>query len=1081
MAIRVQRAFRTKQARNRLFILRTKLRYQIEARVCHGTDVVSLSGEQLLHILHDKRDLWVFALAAFPWQPVSATVRKAFNRVATNWSYLRRQRMCFAVVNATDTVNLRSDDDLDRVGASEWGSGGTYSLVSALSLDTTRLPTIVAFWFGTGHGIVNTPVVGRSKTGNPILKRRYERVCGESHRCEMLFTFNSPTVNSVKAMMSWMETLVDSSRDAAATDLQAYARGFLSRRHYKRMRVLHAQRASQRVRRWIDNLRTKQHLRKTTRAAVRIQRWTRGIFGRRGFWQRLHEAIQAHRIAATAVQRAYRRFIYRKRLRNMMARRTATPARYPNAPLCEECLGVPSSDGTYSLEEQRFTLAHVNCRDCRQPLCESCAAKLHGAGKRMQHVFHSIDLPAMSASDTPMCELCQVASVARACQTCRRDSTSSSELLMCRSCFYLQHCRSAVPRNGAKSANGRSHWWWQAEAFRRHQWRIVRSQDDISTPVLSSRAVIKQNGWMTFAKTERDRQAALTAENSRQARANELFTIRAQHEAILRDAFERYDADQSGSIDREEFRRMFREELCQPLSDDQVDRAMQAMDRSGNGMIEFDELLEWFAEDVLDNKAEGEGQAPASLALLKETLKAKRMMRRYKEKLTALMPSPSALTDQLLDQLAPTERQVEPPAMRSKVPGFPAIEALDAADFAAKRGVFFRFLHEICGLDWVFEDEPVIPIAEAMDVFARVFVPRWNAGQLTHDYYFDDEQFVFDGLLWRRRWDAERKQYGYHAKKRKHPQPLPEVLDQQQPTQTTMTRRPSRRSSRRRSSVSAPVPDEFEDVVEWIDPRRKQMLWAEAKSAFASADTDGSGLIDQREFRRLLVSELCEPLSKAQAKQVFAQIDADHSGSIDVNEFFAWYATHKCQDLPLNAQTERARAVLKTKRRVRRVSIAAIEATLATGAAVKDAVERKLQDQQLARDSHGASPELLTLLHEGYPKLLALKALGLHGQDVGPARAWLAEKRDEEQREAQLKAEVERQARMQRRQSVKEASVRRQTKLARYRKSIVKLVVGTSAAEAHATRLQDAVTNLEHEIRKVERQATLKLDKGHQF
>lgn len=1081
MATRIQRAFRTKRARTKLFVLRTKIRYQIDSRVSRGSDVLSLSGDDLMWKLRqnkrDARELWTFVVLYVPWEPISEHTRQVFNRVATNWMHLRKQHMCFACVDATSVVEHRVcavlqdlNDEMD---------SGVYSLMSVLGLESSRLPVILGFWFGSGHGVANTHIIGYSDSGVAVMKRRYEQICGDS--CRKNLSFNVREECTVVDVMQWMESLFDQSRLATAIDLQAYARGFLARRHYKRLRVLHKERLAQRIREWVTTLQRKWHTRKINRAALRIQGWVRGVLARRLFWQRLHRALEECRTAARQVQRKYRQHLFFKRIREAIFRQRATPHLFPNAPLCDECLGT---DTTTWLDESavNLSLAKVFCRDCKQALCQGCASKTHAGGKRAQHLFHTIEIPAMNDPGCTVCTACEVARAVRACQSCPHTNNTycpdspieGGEMLTCRACFELLHCKPPT----RPVASGSQKWmWWQASAFCRHRWRFVPSEEDlVSSQTITSRAVIDKYSWMNLQRLEEWRVEQQMHVQSQKARDDKLYALRVQHEAILRDAFDRYDADKSGAIDRNELRRMFREELCQPLSETQLDDAMRVMDRSGDDIVKFDELLAWFTEGLLSEKPDE--SKSGSAALLKEALKAKRQMRRYKERhLGALPASP-------LEVLGPKNVQEEtapkPPPPRAKVPDVPNIECLETSDFGAKRRVFFRFMHEVCGLDWVLEDEAVIPIADAMDVFTRVFLPRWNNGQLTHDFYYDGESFEFEGLQYERRWDGEKQKFRFHTRKKR------EV--EQAPPEEHKGRRGYKKSARRRSSGGAASASEpvselkvvWEDTVEWIDPRKRQELWESARAAFAHADRDASGYIDQREFRRLLAAELCEPLSSAQAKRAFNTIDTDGSGAIDLDEFFDWYATLKSQDAQESRQKERLRALLRTKRRAKQLAKTAVDSAITSGAAVKDSVEKAVLEQQLSREkSRGASPELLKLLSEGHAKPLVLKALTLHNQDEALARQWLQDKRAEQQQEQEAKVAT---ARAKQQRST-QARLKRRKTMATVRNRLALLVMtrGKKSKRAHAARLQDAVANLDREIRTVERQATLRHFKSQQF
>lgn len=64
--------------------------------------------------------------------------------------------------------------------------------------------------------------------------------------------------------------------------------------------------------------------------------------------------------------------------------------------------------------------------------------------------------------------------------------------------------------------------------------------------------------------------------------------------AELREIFLHYDDNGNGVIDRGEFRALL-EALDAQLSDAEVDAGLRAVDENGNGKIEFDEFIEWWA------------------------------------------------------------------------------------------------------------------------------------------------------------------------------------------------------------------------------------------------------------------------------------------------------------------------------------------------------------------------------------------------------------------------------------------------------------------------------------------------------
>lgn len=1033
MAIRIQRLFRSKRARKKLFILRTKMKYRIEARVTLGTDIQVFTPETLFDTLKLPQNLWVFALLTFPWQPLDVHQKRSFHTVATNWTYLRKENFVFGVANAVDMVHFPAvQDDIPQ-----------YSLLSWLGIQPDRMPCIVAFWQGRGP-------VYEGATVSEYRKRRFKRLC---EGLIMPMEHSLAPTTTISQITKWIEALQITGRDCTATDMQAYARGFICRRRVKRMRIIRKEQLAIYIRRWIDALRLKWHIRKTNRAALKIQIWMHGVWKRREFWQRWQKELGSYRHAARVVQRALRRGFIIKHLRAALVVLLMNPPRYPNSPLCDECYDVHG-------ETHALTLARLKCRDCAQVFCTSCFLKTHQSSKRMQHLSDTIDNIAMNNETTIVCAVCEVAAYRKRCYTCERAATNgASRAWFCNPCFELHHTDHHIRSDQEHRMS-----WWQSIAFQTHQWiRDGAPVDDQPISAQTAAMIMAKYQWMSLAMHTKQQDQQELTEQARRDRESRLVAIRMQQEAILRDAFDRYDKDQSGSIDETEFRRMILEELCQPLSEQQVKDAVQIMDKSGNGMIEFDELLTWFAEDLLDNSGQ-EPAGTASLTLLKETLKAKRQMRRYKDKLNSLIPTvPKTL-------LGVGAKAPPPPVEKPRVPGFPSIGCLDRADFAHKRNVFFRFLQQICDVEWIHEDEHIIPIANAMDVFEQVFLPRWNGGQLTYDFYFDEESFTFEGLQWQRRWDATSNKYRFHTRKKRVVHLAEQVLTAQKGR-----RKSSKKKKADEHAALLQVPEEdYEDVVELIDPRRKQMLWDEAQRAFSKADRDASGYIDADEFHRMLVAELCEPISKAQARKIMKELDSDNSDKIDFNEFFIWYATDKCQDYPTTPKLERAKALLKTKRRARETANAVIGATVSGGLKVKEALETSLRAQQLQRDMKGASEQLVMLLQEGFAKPLASKALILHQQDVGLARAWLLAKQSEERENMEREAKHERDRRAMEKQTRQASAIKRSLRLSAMRKHWKALLFGPDKKEVHAANVADALENLDLEIARVENEVDIR-------
>ena len=66
---------------------------------------------------------------------------------------------------------------------------------------------------------------------------------------------------------------------------------------------------------------------------------------------------------------------------------------------------------------------------------------------------------------------------------------------------------------------------------------------------------------------------------------------------VVEKAFQRYDKDNSGSIDINEVSEMMREELHEPIDGQELEACMEEMDKDGNGVIDFEEFLDWFTSE----------------------------------------------------------------------------------------------------------------------------------------------------------------------------------------------------------------------------------------------------------------------------------------------------------------------------------------------------------------------------------------------------------------------------------------------------------------------------------------------------
>ncbi len=62
----------------------------------------------------------------------------------------------------------------------------------------------------------------------------------------------------------------------------------------------------------------------------------------------------------------------------------------------------------------------------------------------------------------------------------------------------------------------------------------------------------------------------------------------------VREIFSHYDHDNNGVIDKGEFAALL-EALDAQLKDEEIGAGLRAVDKNGNGKIEFDEFVTWWA------------------------------------------------------------------------------------------------------------------------------------------------------------------------------------------------------------------------------------------------------------------------------------------------------------------------------------------------------------------------------------------------------------------------------------------------------------------------------------------------------
>ena len=82
-----------------------------------------------------------------------------------------------------------------------------------------------------------------------------------------------------------------------------------------------------------------------------------------------------------------------------------------------------------------------------------------------------------------------------------------------------------------------------------------------------------------------------------------LNQCKAKHDQVLQEevkvAFDKYDADGSGSIDKEELGELIKE-LGNELTDDELTNALKSLDVNKDGVIDLEEFAWWYFSGMKD-------------------------------------------------------------------------------------------------------------------------------------------------------------------------------------------------------------------------------------------------------------------------------------------------------------------------------------------------------------------------------------------------------------------------------------------------------------------------------------------------
>lgn len=95
------------------------------------------------------------------------------------------------------------------------------------------------------------------------------------------------------------------------------------------------------------------------------------------------------------------------------------------------------------------------------------------------------------------------------------------------------------------------------------------------------------------------------------------------------------------------------------------------------------------------------------------------------------------------------------------------------------------------------------------------------------------------------------------------------------------------------------------------------------REAFEKYDEDKSGWIDCRELKKMLIEELCEPITDKEIIVAMKTIDLDGNGKIEFDELLTWFSQEMLKGKS-NAKLNLLRKKLQAKRKIRRIKEAII-------------------------------------------------------------------------------------------------------------------------------------------------------------
>ena len=581
-------------------------------------------------------------------------------------------------------------------------------------------------------------------------------------------------------------------------------------------------------------------------------------------------------------------------------------------------------------------LAAWKCLDtCDVPMCDNCYNDSHKSGAYVDHKCAAVNVAAYHANKR-MCGECEVRSAELFCIQCLDT--------YCRDCYGDAH------------KSGRRQFHKYTLMTEKNAMRVPKDQRDnvVST---KSHDITKRRNWKTLRIMEEEHAERVATQEAKDTRLNEFRDV-------VKIAFDKYDEDGSGTMEIDELEQMLRHELREPVAPEDLQEAITEMDADGNGVVDFEEFLDWFTSEKIRNRngsvmlkamrfrlrvnARTNNTINATEAAVKRAAKlaGKRMSvakNKAKKNFDKAAARAAKARAKVYAKMPERFRKIyeAPP----RVPNT-AVGPITLKDFDRLQDIFLRWTKEKFLLDIPYHG--FLNKKKAQDAFEEVFIPSWNGGLLDIWHYHDGRKFTLDGEAWEQRWDNDEGCFFYQ-------------------------------------DINEETGEPFEQSQKlYYDPLYKSNVRDEAQLAFESYDADGTGELEAEEIKELLTSELCAPIRGKTLQGFMDEIDEDRSGSVDFEEFLNWYVKETDEN-GVNAKWARSipTRALKAAFKTRKV-------TIIKAKELAEKTKEKLAQAKDAYEDFTASKELKHLTRDlRYPRDISAKALLMRNNDVDKAVAWM--------------------------------------------------------------------------------------------